>query len=139
VDTRRVLVDSNVLLDVIGGHRSSGWESWSTTKLEEVGNEAELIINAIVFGEVSVRFETLEELDVAVPRDIFRREAIPFEASFLAAKCFKTYRARGGERSSPIPDFYIGAHAAIGGYRLMTRDSRRYRTYFPKLELIAPA
>ncbi len=134
-----MLVDSNVLLDVVGGHRSSEWEPWSTAKLEEVGNEAELVINAIVFGEVSVRFETLEELNAALPRDVFRREAIPFEASFLAAKCFKSYRARGGERPSPIPDFYIGAHAAIGGYRLMTRDPRRYRTYFPKLALIAPA
>jgi predicted nucleic acid-binding protein len=95
-------------------------------------------VNPIVYAEVSVRFERIEELEEALPRDRFAREALPWEAAFLAGKCFVAYRRRGGERRSPLPDFYIGAHAAVAGMRLLTRDAARYRTYFPRLDVIAP-
>lgn len=92
----------------------------------------------IIYAEVSIRFETVEELQEVLPPDAFRRESLPYEAGFLAGKAFLAYRRRGGRRSSPLPDFYIGAHAAVAGYRLLTRDATRYRTCFPSLDLIAP-
>ena len=97
-----------------------------------------LVINAIIYAEVSVRYSRIEELDAALPKAMFDREPIPFEAAFLAGKSFLAYRRRGGPRRSPLPDFFIGAHAAIAGHRLLTRDATRYRTYFPKLALISP-
>jgi predicted nucleic acid-binding protein len=96
------------------------------------------VIDPIIYAEVSIAFDTIEELDVALPASLVEREPLPYEAGFLAGKAFVSYRRRGGARSSPLPDFYIGAHAAIRGYRLLTRDARRYRTYFPTLELIVP-
>lgn len=96
------------------------------------------MINAVVYAEVSVRFSRTEELDAVLPRDVFEREAIPYAAAFLAAKCFAAYRRRGGARTSPLPDFFIGANAAVSGYRLLTRDAARFRTYFPKLDVVAP-
>ena len=131
-----VLVDSNVLLDVATGDPE--WAAWSSAALERVADEAILVINAIVYGEVSVGFATIEELDLVLPADLFRREAIPYEAAFLAGKSYLAYRRRGGTRRSPLPDFFVGAHAAIAGYRLLTRDASRYRTYFPTISLIAP-
>ena len=107
--------------------------------LHRVGDEAIFVINAVVYGEVSVGYSSIEELDTALPAELFRRDAIPYEAAFLAGKAFLGYRRRGGARRAPLPDFYIGAHAAIAGFRLLTRDAARYRTYFPKLDLIAPA
>ena len=95
-----------------------------------------VLINPIIHAEVSIGFDRLEDLDDAV-RD-FDREPLPWEAGFLAGKAFIAYRRRGGERRSPLPDFYIGAHAAVRGHRLLTRDAARYRTYFPSVELIAP-
>ncbi len=92
----------------------------------------------MIYAEASVRFTKIEELDAALPTDLFERQPLPYGAAFLAAKAYLTYRRRGGERRSPLPDFFIGAHAAVAGYRLLTRDSARYRTYFPKLPLIAP-
>ena len=97
-----------------------------------------LVINPIIYSEVSVGFERIEELDEVFPGDSFRRDPLPWEAAFLAGKCFLEYRRRGGTRRSPLPDFYIGAHAAIAGLPLLTRDARRYRTYFPQLRLLAP-
>ena len=97
-----------------------------------------LVINPLVYAEVSTCFDRIEDLEAALPQDAFRREALPYDAAFLAGKCFLAYRRRGGTRRSPLPDFYIGAHAAVAGYRLLTRDASRYRTYFPRLELIAP-
>jgi predicted nucleic acid-binding protein len=132
----RVLVDSNVLLDVIT--EDPEWEEWSAEHLERVAEENVLCINPIVYAEVSIGFERVEELEDALPPDSFRRDPLPWEAAFLAGKCFLTYRRRGGQRRSPLPDFYIGAHAAIRGMTLLTRDARRYRTYFPRLDLIAP-
>jgi predicted nucleic acid-binding protein len=131
-----VLVDSNVLLDILTEDRQ--WLSWSSAALERATNDARLVINPIIYGEVSIRFERIEELDEALPLATFEREALPYEAAFLAGKAFLAYRRRTGTKSSPLPDFYIGAHAAIRGYRVLTRDVVRYRTYFPKLPLIAP-
>lgn len=131
-----VLVDSNVLLDLITADER--WSDWSARTLAEAADRSRVVINPIVYGEVSVRFSRIEDLEAALPGDMIDREAIPFEAAFLAAKVFQRYRKKGGKRSSTLPDFLIGAHAAIAGYELLTRDVRRYRTYFPKLTLIAP-
>jgi predicted nucleic acid-binding protein len=131
-----VLVDSNVLLDVATA--DAHWGAWSTQALERAADESILVINALVYAEVSIGFATIEGLDRALPTEIFRREDLPYEAAFLAGKCFLRYRREGGARRSPLPDFYIGSHAAVAGYRLLTRDATRYRSYFPKLELIAP-
>ncbi len=131
-----VLVDSNVLLDV--ATEDPAWAGWSSSTLERMADEAILVINALVYSEVSIGFETIEELEEALPIELYRRESLPYEAAFLAGKCFLRYRWGGGTKRSPLPDFYIGAHAAVAGYRLLTRDAGRYRSYFPKLEIIAP-
>jgi len=134
---RGVLVDSNVLLDV--ALADAKWIAWSGSALAECADRTRLIINPIVFAEVSVGYTTIEALDAAVPATLYTREPLPWEAAFLAGKCFAVYRRRGGTRASPLPDFYIGAHAAITGLAVLTRDAARYRTYFPKLEVLAPA
>jgi predicted nucleic acid-binding protein len=131
-----VLVDSNVLLDV--ATEDPKWAEWSSRALREVADTAPLAINPIVYAEVSIRYQTIEELEEVLPDEVFRREALPYEAGFLAGKAFSRYRRRGGPRMTPLPDFYIGAHAAVAGYRLMTRDPSRYRTYFPTVDLISP-
>lgn len=116
----------------------SEWSDWSATMLARCADESPLLINPIIYAEVSAGFARIEELDEALPTEFFRREPLPWEAAFLAGKCFLAYRRRGGTRRSPLPDFYIGAHAAIQGLVLLTRDPRRYRTYFPRLSLLAP-
>jgi len=131
-----VLVDSNVLLDVIT--EDARWFMWSAAAIERIANRFPLVINPVVYAEVSVHFLRIEDLDDALPRSLFRREAIPFDAAFLAGKAFLDYRRRAGTRRSPLPDFFIGAHAAVAGYQLLTRDVARYRTSFPRLSLIAP-
>ncbi len=131
-----VLVDSNVLLDVITDDAT--WGDWSAEQLEKLGNEAVLIVNPLIYAEVSVGFESIEVLERVMADDLFHRESLPWEAAFLAGKAFLTYRKRRGTRRSPLPDFYIGAHAAIRDYRLLTRDSSRYETYFPSLDVVAP-
>lgn len=131
-----VLVDANVLLDVATNDRK--WADWSSATLERVADEAILVINPIVFAEVSVGFPTIEDVENALPIELYRRDEIPYEAAFLAGKVFLRYRRSGGLRQSPLPDFFIGAHAAVAGYRLLTRDATRYRTYFPHVELITP-
>jgi len=131
-----VLVDSNVLLDVLT--EDAAWFDWSAKQLELQGSRRSLFINPIVYAEVSVGFARIEELDVALPEEFFRREALPWGAAFLAGKCFLRYRRRGGNRRAPLPDFYIGAHAALAAAALLTRDAQRYREYFPTVELIAP-
>jgi hypothetical protein len=130
------LVDSNVLLDVIT--QDDEWLDWSAAALTRAANESVLVINPIVYAEVAARFERIEDLEDALPRGFYERRALPWEAAFLAGQCFVKYRKRGGVRRSPLPDFYIGAHAAIEGLTLLTRDARRYRTYFPALRLVAP-
>jgi predicted nucleic acid-binding protein len=131
-----VLVDSCVLLDI--ATEDPTWGQWSANTLATWSERAILAINPLVYAEVSIGFQRIEALDEALPPELFRREPLPFEAAFLAGKCFLQYRRRGGTRSSPLPDFYIGAHASLAGYQLLTRDPARFRTYFPKLELIAP-
>ncbi|HTE44077.1 MAG TPA: type II toxin-antitoxin system VapC family toxin [Gemmatimonadaceae bacterium] len=131
-----VLVDSNVLLDVLT--EDPDWFEWSSAALEEQADMSPLIINPIVYAEVSVRFERIEEIEEALPSEMFRREPLPWEAAFLAGKCFRAYRRRGGAKRSPLPDFYVGAHAAVRGLSLLTRDAGLYRSYFPTLSVIAP-
>lgn len=131
-----VLVDSNVLLDVLT--EDSQWYSRSSARLAAVAEGHTLVINPVVYAEVSIGFARIEDVDAAVPAEFFRREALPWEAAFLAGKCFLRYRRSGGSRRSPLPDFYIGAHAAVRGIPLLTRDAARYRTYFPRLELVLP-
>ncbi|MDX8402651.1 MAG: type II toxin-antitoxin system VapC family toxin [Mariprofundaceae bacterium] len=130
------MVDSNVLLDVLSD--DPDWGEWSSCALARAADHGELVINTVIYAEVSVGFARIEQLEEALPADVFRRAPIPPEAAFLAGKCFLRYRRRGGVRRSPLPDFFIGAHAAVQGWRLLTRDARRYREYFPKLNLTAP-
>jgi len=130
------LVDSNVLLDI--ATEDPAWYEWSAEAVADAANQGPLVINAIVYAEVSIGFAAIEELDDALPADVFVREQLPYEAAFLAGKAFLAYRRRGGARSVPLPDFYIGAHAAINGYHLLTRDAQRYRTYFPTVRLLIP-
>lgn len=133
---KSTLVDSNILLDI--ATRDATWFDWSSQALESAANESPLIINAIIYAEVSIGFQRIEDLETAIPANLYRRDPLPFEAAFLAGKEFLRYRRSGGTRVRPLPDFYIGAHAAIAQHRLLTRDPRRYRTYFPSVELIAP-
>lgn len=130
------LVDSNVILDVMT--EDDRWLDWSMEALATAAELGPLYINQIVYAEVSLRFSRIEELEDALPADDFRRLGLPWEAGFLAAKAFHSYRRRGGHRSSTLPDFFIGAHAAVSGLALLTRDPHRYRTYFPSVELMAP-
>jgi predicted nucleic acid-binding protein len=131
-----VLIDANVLLDIMT--EDERWFAWSADAIARAADRYRLVINPVIYAEVSIRYSRIEELDIALPKTMFDREAIPYEAAFLAGKSFQTYRRRGGTKHSPLPDFFIGAHAAVAGYLLMTRDAGRYRSYFPKLPLIAP-
>lgn len=131
-----LLIDSNVLIDVATSDRR--WAAASQATLAREGRSRELVINPVVFAEVSISFDRIELVDDLLPKTVFRREEIPWEAAFLAGKAFVAYRRRGGMRSSPLPDFFIGAHAAIRGYDLLTRDARGFRQYFPTLKIIAP-
>jgi predicted nucleic acid-binding protein len=131
-----IMVDSNVLLDLMT--EDARWLSWSAEAIEKAADRFRLVINPIIYAEVSIRYSRIEDLEAALPKAMLDREAIPYEAAFLAGKCFLVYRQRGGAKRSPLPDFFIGAHAAVAGYRLLTRDAARYRSYFPRLPLIAP-
>lgn len=135
-DAVPTLVDSNVFLDILTDDPT--WAPWSIESLERMLDQGPVAINPIVYAEVSVGLDRIEELDTVLPETSFRREPLPYSAGFLAGKAFLAYRHRGGTRSAPLPDFYIGAHAAVAGYRLLTRDAQRYRTYFPRVELITP-
>ena len=132
----RVLVDSNVLLDVF--EPDAAWYEWSAERIVHCATYGRLVINHVVFAEVSVGFSSIETLDHKLPPSLYERAPLPWEAAFLAGKAFMDYRSAGGARSSPLPDFFIGAHAAVTGMSLLTRDAARYRTYFPTVELIAP-
>lgn len=131
-----VLVDSNVILDL--AYADTSWGAWSRAAIADAAADAVLVINAIIYAEVSVGYARIEEVESVLPADRFRREELPYQAAFLAGKSFLAYRRRGVMRTSPLPDFFIGAHAAVRGYRLLTRDTRRFRTYFPTVELITP-
>ncbi len=130
------LVDSNVLLDLVTD--DPRWASWSAGALSRAADESTLAINPLIFAEVSIGFATVEELEQLLPPLDFGRLELPYEAAFLAGKAFLSYRRRGGRKSAPLADFYIGAHAAVAGFRLLTRDPNRYRAYFPSVVLIAP-
>jgi predicted nucleic acid-binding protein len=114
------------------------WAEWSAGQLAQAANRSRLAINPIIYAEVSIGYERIEDLDAVLSPIDFVRLPLPFAAGFLAGKCFLRYRKAGGPRRSPLPDFYIGAHAAVDSLPLLTRDARRYRTYFPTLRLIAP-
>jgi predicted nucleic acid-binding protein len=130
------LVDSNVLLDILT--EDPVWEDWSTEALADAAEAGPLYINPIVYSEVSIRFTTVEALEAALPPQDFRREPIPWAAAFLAGKAYLTYRRNKGTKATTLPDFFIGAHAAVAGLELLTRDVGRYRTYFPTVSLVAP-
>ena len=134
--TGGVLVDSNVLLDLL--EEDPIWYEWSSGNLRLMADTSNLIINPVIYAEVSIGFKRIEEVEEALRLDTFERRPIPWEAAFLAGKCYMRYRKLGGTRRSPLPDFFIGAHAAVEGLTLLTRDATRYRTYFPSLALIAP-
>ena len=129
------LVDSNVLLDLFTADPQ--WLEWSEAQVADALDRGQVLINPIIYAEVSISFERIEQLEQALPVEL-EREALPWEAAFLAGKCFVEYRRRGGEKRSPLPDFYIGAHAALTGRVLLTRDPSRYRSSFPRLKLISP-
>ena len=131
-----ILVDSNVILDIVTEDKK--WFPWSSQTLEKYAETHTLVINPIIYAEVSVGFDRIEDVEEVLPSAFFRRDPIPWEAAFLAAKCFLAYRRKKGKKISPLPDFFIGAHAAVVGIPLLTRDIARYRTYFPKLKIITP-
>ncbi|MCB1948447.1 type II toxin-antitoxin system VapC family toxin [Nitrosomonas sp.] len=131
-----VLIDSNVILDVFT--RDSQWFDWSSKTLTYYAERELLYINPIIYSEISIGFKRIEELELALPGDYILRENLPYEAAFLAGKCFLKYRKSGGVKNAPLPDFYIGAHAAVRGWSILTRDNGRFNTYFPSLHVITP-
>ncbi|MGE0876152.1 MAG: type II toxin-antitoxin system VapC family toxin [Burkholderiales bacterium] len=131
-----LLVDTNVILDVVG--EDPEWADWSQGQLDAASLRYRLAINPVIYAELSISWRRIEELEAMLAKGGFRVEPIPREALFLAGKAFLNYRKRTGVKTGVLPDFFIGAHAAVAGVPLLTRDTRRYRTYFPGLELIAP-
>lgn len=131
-----LLVDTNVLVDVL--QDDPQWANWSIGQLRAQGSIHQLTINPIIYAEISLSFSTLEGLDSAVSTLALELREIPRPALFLAAKAYVQYRRRGGSKLQVLPDFFIGAHAAVEGWPLLTRDASRFRTYFPTLEVIAP-
>ena len=130
------LVDSCVLIDVLAD--DPAWAEWSMQKLEALGGQAPLVINPLILAEISPRFARASDLEAALESLPLRRQDLPWDAAFLAGQAFKVYRKSKGMQRSPMPDFYIGAHALLGGMRLLTRDAKRYSTYFPKLHVVSP-
>ncbi len=118
-----VLIDSNVILDIVTEDKK--WFRWSSETLARYAEDHVLAINPIIYAEVSVGFNKIEEVQEVLSPIYFRRLHLPWEAAFLAGKCFSIYKKGGGNRRSPLPDFYIGAHAAVSGMALMTRDQAR--------------
>ena len=131
-----ILVDSNVIIDILTGNPT--WRTWSESALSDAADSDDIAINPIIYAEIASGFATMRELDRCLGADAFRRLALPYEAGFVAGRAFVEYRRRGGVRTSPLPDFYIGAHAAVSGLSLLPRDVRRYAGYFPKVRLISP-
>ncbi|MDP9442118.1 MAG: type II toxin-antitoxin system VapC family toxin [Actinomycetota bacterium] len=130
------LVDSNVLLDIFT--EDPTWSDWSSEALAVAAESGPMYVNPIVYAEVSIRFSRVEDLEEVLPPRDFRRAPLPWPAAFLAGKAFMAYRRNRGTASVPLPDFFIGAHAAVDDLALLTRDDRQYRTYFPTVQLIAP-
>jgi predicted nucleic acid-binding protein len=132
-----ILVDMHVLLDVL--QEDPKWVAWSQGQLETANLTHRLAINAVIYAELSMAFARIEELEAVMSEASLTLEAIVREALFLAGKVFLDYRRRQGRKQAVLPDFYIGAHAAVNGYAILTRDMARYRSYFPTVRLIAPA
>jgi predicted nucleic acid-binding protein len=132
---RATLVDSCVLIDVLADDPQ--WAIWSLDQLEACAALAPLVINPLILAEISPRFERASDLEAALAGLPLVREALPWDAAFLAGQAFKVYRQAQGNKTSPMPDFYIGAHALVGQMQLLTRDATRYRSYFPTLKLVA--
>lgn len=130
------LVDSNVLIDIF--QPQSAWFSWSSMQLGRARVEGAVVINQVVVAEVAAEFLSRDKLDRALSANFWVREDLPWPAAYLAGWAHRDYRKQGGERERTLPDFLIGAHAQSMGYRLLTRDARRYRNYFPHLEIVAP-
>jgi predicted nucleic acid-binding protein len=131
-----LLVDTNVLVDVL--QDDPQWAGWSIGQLRAQAKIHDLVINPVVYAEMSLSFSTLEALDRAVATMKLMLREIPRPALFLAGKAYAQYRRRGGSRAQVLPDFFIGAHAAVEGWPLLTRDASRFRTYFPSLDVVAP-
>jgi hypothetical protein len=130
-----VLVDTNVLLDLFSG--DPDWATRSAAAISSSADEATLVINPIIYAELSVGIASIEQLDQFLGED-FRRDPLPWDAAFLAGKAFLQYRRRGGIKTAPLPDFFIGAHAAVRQMPILTRDPKRYASYFPTVCLIEP-
>jgi predicted nucleic acid-binding protein len=130
------LVDSNVLIDI--AYRDPAWLKWSRQQVTSAIADGPLVINQIIFAEFSFRYALYDEADALLPHEEFRREDVPFMAAFAAAKAFSFYRRAGGAKEKPLPDFFIGAHAMVRGYQIITRDPSGFRAYFPDVELITP-
>ncbi|WP_434515936.1 type II toxin-antitoxin system VapC family toxin [Dechloromonas sp. ARDL1] len=130
------LVDSCVLIDVLAD--DPAWADWSIDQLEKQGQRGPLVINPLILAEISPRYERADDLEAALAGLPLVREHLPWDAAFLAGQAFRVYRLGDGVKTSPMPDFYIGAHALVRGMSLLTRDVKRYRSYFPKLSIIGP-
>lgn len=131
-----ILVDTNVLLDLVTD--DPDWSEWSLARLEEAALAGPILINDIVYAETSIRYDRIEDLDAMLALATIEIAPTPRSALFLAGKAFRRYRAAGGTRTGVLPDFFVGAHATVEGWPLLTRDAGRYRSYFPKITLIAP-
>lgn len=131
-----LLVDTNVILDVI--ENDPEWAAWSQAQLDAASLKFTLIINPVIYAELSIAYQRIEELESMIERAGLRLDPIPREALFLAGRVFLKYRRQRGTKSGVLPDFFVGAHAAVSGIPLLTRDARRYLTYFPSLRPIAP-
>jgi predicted nucleic acid-binding protein len=131
-----ILVDSNVIIDILTSDPT--WCAWSEAALHNAADHDEIAINPIIYAEISSGFATMAELDLRPGIEALHRLPLPYHAGFIAGRAFVDYRRRGGVRTSPLPDFYIGAHAAVSGLRILTRDVRRYKRYFPRVALISP-
>lgn len=132
-----LLVDTNVILDVV--ENDPEWAAWSQAQLDAASLKFTLIINPVIYAELSIAYQRIEELESMIRHAGFRLAPIPREALFLAGRVFLKYRRQRGTKSGVLPDFFIGAHAAVSGIPLLTRDVRRYPAYFPLLKLIAPS
>ena len=130
------LVDSNAIIDVVT--EDARFFEWSSAALENAADTGLLCVNPIIFAEISIGFDRVEDARECIDGLDFQYADLPWDTAFLSGKAFASYRRQGGARRSPLPDFYIGAHAAVTGMTLLTRDPARYRSYFPKLILVAP-
>ena len=130
------MFDSNVLLDIVTA--DARWLEWSSEQFRQAAKAAPVLINPVIYSEIAPAFDSEAALDHWLRPQHFRRLPLPYEAGFRASRAFLEYRKRGGAKTSPLPDFYIGAHAETAGFTLVTREQKRYQTYFPDLKILAP-